>query len=127
MSENDPQVLLTGVTGFIGGRLVRNLAVEGIKVRCLVRSPRKLPGTLRALPGVEFVSGDLLQADTLVPALEGMDAAYYLVHSMGGRNLAEIHSFAERDRQAAENFVKAAEATGLERILVPRRTGRIGG
>ena len=86
MSEHDPQVLLTGVTGFIGGRLVRNLAAEGIKVRCLVRSPRKLPRALQNLPGVEFVSGDLLKADTLVSALEGMDAAYYLVHSMGGRN-----------------------------------------
>ena len=126
MSDHDPQVLLTGVTGFIGGRLVLTLAAEGIKVRCLVRSPRKLPGALQSLPGVEFVSGDLLKADTLVSALEGMDAAYYLVHSMGGRNLAEIHSFAERDRQAAENFVKAADAAGLERVLYLGGLGELG-
>jgi uncharacterized protein YbjT (DUF2867 family) len=119
-------VLLTGVTGFIGGRLVRALAAGGIRVRCLVRSPHKLPASLRTLPGVEYTAGDLLEANTLAPAMEGMDTAYYLVHSMGGRGLAEIHSFAERDRRAAENFIAAADAAGLKRIIYLGGLGEVG-
>jgi uncharacterized protein YbjT (DUF2867 family) len=69
---------------------------------------------------------DLLQPETLPRAMEGMDAAYYLVHSMGGRSIAETKAFAERDRKCATNFLKAAEAAGLKRIIYLGGLGETG-
>jgi uncharacterized protein YbjT (DUF2867 family) len=74
----------------------------------------------------EVVTGDLLDAASLPAALAGMDAAYYLVHSMGGRSIAEIASFAERDRRAATNFLAAAESAGLARIVYLGGLGETG-
>lgn len=106
--ENKAKVLVTGATGFIGKRLVAALVEEGIPVRCLVRSKdHSLP------PGVEVVHGDLLQEATLYEALRGIETAYYLVHAMSG----DRAGFERRDRQAAENFVAAAEKQGLKRAI----------
>ena len=77
------KVLVTGSTGYIGGRLVPRLLEAGYAVRCLVRDPARLQG--RAwLSQVEVVRGDVLAPESLVPAMQGISAAYYLVHSMGG-------------------------------------------
>src|SRR6188472_436290 len=74
------RVLVTGATGYVGGHLTPALLQRGFDVRCLVRDPRRA-----ALPaGVEVVQGDVLSPATLAPALDGIDVAYYLVHSMGG-------------------------------------------
>ncbi|MCA9755916.1 MAG: DUF2867 domain-containing protein [Candidatus Eisenbacteria bacterium] len=96
-------VLVTGATGYIGGRLVPRLLARGHRVRVLVRDPERV----RHRPwcgDVEVVRGDLLEPETLPPALEGIDTAYYLVHSMySGADFSQL------DRQAAENFVAALD------------------
>lgn len=86
------------------------LVAEGWQVRCLVRRPEHL--TRRVTAGVEVVRGDLLESESLHSALAGVDAAFYLIHSMGATG-----NFAEQDRVAADNFGKAAQATDVKRIL----------
>jgi uncharacterized protein YbjT (DUF2867 family) len=103
-------ILLTGATGYIGGRLLPCLVETGRPVRLLVRDPARLH--LRERADVELVVGDLMNPDTLAPALKGVHTAYYLVHSMetGG-------DFEAADRRAAENFAAAARAAGVCRII----------
>lgn len=103
-------ILLTGATGYVGRHLLRALEGKGHKVRCLARRPESLQG--RAGEGVEVVRGDVLDADTLAPAMEGVEAAYYLVHSMGGKG-----GFEEDDRRAARNFGEAARKAGVRRVI----------
>jgi uncharacterized protein YbjT (DUF2867 family) len=104
-------VLVTGVTGYIGGRLVPRLIEAGYGVRVLARDKKRLQG--RAwLNQVEVFEGDVLDPSTLAPALSGVSAAYYLVHSMSGSV-----DFDQRDLQAARNFGASAAASGVERIL----------
>jgi uncharacterized protein YbjT (DUF2867 family) len=104
--------LVTGATGYVGGRLIERLLREGRPVRALARNP----SLLEAPPEVRAVKGDLVSGRGLKRALDGVSVAYYLVHSMepaagaGG-------DFASRDRIAAENFASAAEAAGVERIV----------
>ena len=108
MNPTEGTVLVTGATGFIGRRLVTALLEEGYRVRCLVRKP-DIP-----LPeGVERAVGDLLQPGTLDVALQGIDTAYYLVHSMA----AGRADFERRDRQAAEHFTIAGGRSGLRRAI----------
>lgn len=127
MENGKKKVLLTGVTGFIGGRLLPALVKQGIQVKCLVRSPKNLSGGFEKNPSVEMVVGDLLKPETLPPAMEGVDAAYYLVHSMGGRSVFSFRSFVERDFRAAENFVKVADRAGLSRVVYLGGLGEMGG
>jgi uncharacterized protein YbjT (DUF2867 family) len=126
MNEVPSNILLTGPTGFIGGRLLHALDQEGFWIRCLVRLSEELviKRPLKQEPEVAYA--DLLQPDTLPKAMEGMDAAYYLVHSMGGRSIAETKAFAERDRKCAKNFLKAAEEAGLKRIIYLGGLGETG-
>jgi len=117
LNDEKPSVLLTGVTGFIGGRLLYALDQEGVRVRSLVRSKTKIKinGMLNNV--MEVVTGDLLDSASLPPAMEGIETAYYLVHSMGGRNERQARNFAESDNAAARNFLSAAEAAGVNRII----------
>ena len=104
-------ILVTGATGYIGGRLVPRLVAAGYRVICLARDPSRLAG--RGWTEVEVRRGDALDSASLAPALEGIDAAYYLIHSM-----AEPGSgFEERDRLAAANFGAAARAAGVRRLV----------
>jgi uncharacterized protein YbjT (DUF2867 family) len=103
-------VLLTGATGYVGGRLLRSLEASGRPVRCLARRPEALAA--RIAPQTEVVRGDALAPDSLGRAFEGVEVAYYLVHSM-----AASGSFAEADRRAAENFASAAREHGVGRII----------
>jgi uncharacterized protein YbjT (DUF2867 family) len=105
-----PAVLLTGPTGYIGGRLLSKLQARSEAVRCLARSPEHLEGRLEG--GSEAVKGDLLDAPSLQKAFDGIETAYYLVHSM-----ASTGSFEENDRKAAENFAQAARDAGVRRII----------
>lgn len=100
-TSKSPSVLLTGATGFIGKRLLYNLDAKGWRVRCLVRPQERLDPAIALNHEPEVVYGDLLDPASLEKALDGMDTAYYLVHSMGGRSLREMRSFEERDRTAA--------------------------
>jgi uncharacterized protein YbjT (DUF2867 family) len=104
-------ILVTGATGYVGGRLVPRLLAAGHRVRCLVRDPDRLEG--RAwLPLVEIVQGDMLEPETLAAAMRGIEVAYYLVHSLGGGG-----DFSRRDAQAAENCARAASTAGVARII----------
>ena len=104
-------ILVTGATGYIGGRLVPRLLAAGFRVRCLVRNPSHLQGR-PWLGKVEVVAGDCLRPETLQAAMAGVEMAYYLVHSMAGG--AE---FRHRDVMAARSFAAAAGAAGVRRIL----------
>jgi uncharacterized protein YbjT (DUF2867 family) len=104
-------ILVTGATGYIGGRLVPALLEAGHRVRCLVRDPDRLAGR-RWADRVEIVAGDVLRRETLDACMRGVDAAYYLVHSMGSGE-----GFHERDVLAARNFGEAAAAEGVRRIV----------
>ena len=104
-------ILVTGATGYLGGRLVPRLLAEGHRVRCLSRRPERLDG-LPWRDRVEVVGGDVLDPRSLAAALSGCDGAFYLVHSM-----ASGEHFAEHDRQGATNFRDAADAAGLRRIV----------
>lgn len=106
------KILVTGATGYIGGRLVSELLDAGHEVRCLSRDPSKLDH-YPWRSDVEVAQADVLDPLTLRPALAGCDAAYYLVHSMDGG----ADGFQERDRTAAINFRDAAAAAGIERIV----------
>jgi uncharacterized protein YbjT (DUF2867 family) len=110
----------------VGGRLLHGLTGHGMQVRCLVRSPEKLRGYLFAEEDIEIAGGDLLKEDTLGSALEGIEVAYYLVHSMGGRTIGENRIFAERDRVAAKNFIRAADKAGVSRVIYLGGLGETG-
>ena len=103
--------LVTGATGYVGGRLVPRLLEAGRTVRVLARDPARLSGRPWA-GAVEVVRGDVLDPGTLRPALEGVEVAYYLVHSMGDHG-----AFAARDREAARAFGAAARDAGVRRIV----------
>jgi len=103
-------ILLTGATGYIGGRLLRALEGGGHRVRCLARRPDFL--LPRVNSPTEVVEGDVLDPDSLRPAMRGVHTAYYLVHSMGSGS-----AFAEVDRCAARCFAQAARDAGVRRII----------
>jgi uncharacterized protein YbjT (DUF2867 family) len=105
-----PLILLTGATGYVGGRLLRALEQAGYPVRCLARRPEFLAPRVAA--GTTVVGGDCLDPASLASALAGIQHAYYLVHSMGSRA-----NFEEQDRRAARNFAAAARAAGVQRII----------
>lgn len=104
------KILLTGVSGYIGGRLLPLLVAQGDRVRCLNRRSLSLPEIDSA--AVEVAIGDALNLDTLQAALDGIDTAYYLIHSMGDKE-----DFEQTDRRAAENFAKACSEQGVKRII----------
>jgi uncharacterized protein YbjT (DUF2867 family) len=107
---NSPLVLLTGATGYVGGRLLPLLVRAGWRVRCLARQPERLAS--RVPVGVEVVAGSVLDGAALARAMEGVEAAFYMVHSMGATG-----DFEEQDRVAADTFAEAARAAGVRRIV----------
>jgi uncharacterized protein YbjT (DUF2867 family) len=110
-SQARPLVLVTGATGYIGGRLVPRLLEAGHRVRCLVRDPSRLQGR-GWLSQVDVVRGDVADRDSLAVATCGVETAYYLVHS-----LAAGEGFHERDLEAARAFGSAVRAAGGRRIV----------
>ena len=114
-----PTVLVTGATGYIGGRLVPELLDAGYDVRCLVRTPTKLRG-IEWMDRVEVVQGSLEDDAAVREAMDGCTAAYFLVHSMGGSD-----DFAATDRRNARLFAEAAADTPtMERIVYLGGLGR---
>ncbi|HWQ92415.1 MAG TPA: SDR family oxidoreductase [Clostridia bacterium] len=104
-------ILVTGATGYVGGRLVPRLLAAGYRVRCLVRDPSRLQGR-GWLKQVELAPGDMLQPESLVAAMRDVYAVYYLIHSLGGGS-----DFLERDLMAARHCAGAAKGAGVERII----------
>ena len=113
-------VLLTGASGYVGGRLVRLLEGQRVVLRCLARSPEKLRPLVEE--STQVVRGDVLDAPSLNEALHGVQTAYYLVHLMSGSK-----DFEQDDRQAATNFAEAAKqattlpfmANSLNSLIIP--------
>jgi uncharacterized protein YbjT (DUF2867 family) len=117
MKTSNVTTLVTGATGFIGHLLTQALLAENRSVRCMVRKSSS------ALPiGAESVVGDMLAPASLNAALAGIDTAYYLVHSMA----AGRAGFERRDREAAENFVRAADRAGVRRVIYLGGLGETG-
>jgi uncharacterized protein YbjT (DUF2867 family) len=105
------KILVTGATGYIGGRLVPELIKRGYRLRLLVRDPQRLSGRPWR-DQVEIVQGDVLKPETLAQTMAGIRAAYYLIHSMAGHA-----DFKQRDLAAARNFGNAAKAAGVAQII----------
>ncbi|EMA40108.1 NADH dehydrogenase 32K chain-like protein [Halococcus morrhuae DSM 1307] len=107
------RVLVTGATGFVGGRLLPALAAAGHDLTVLTRDAERYDG-----PPARVVEGDLLDAGSFEAAFEGCEAAYYLVHSM------DAADFVARDRRAAHNFARAADAADCSRVIYLGGLGR---
>src|SRR5947209_7319646 len=103
--DSERLILLTGATGYVGGRLLPLLEQQALRVRCLTRRPAALAPHVAKTTDV--VKGDLLDRDSLAAALAGIDTAFYFVHSMGADS-----DFEKEDREAATNFAEAAKHAG---------------
>jgi uncharacterized protein YbjT (DUF2867 family) len=115
------RILVSGASGFIGRRLVRRLLLwpgsTNWSIRCMTRNANSLSGYFQDDRGnLEFVQADVQNYPELVKALAGVDIAFYLIHSMEGSS-KEWKKFAERDRNAAENFAKAVNEAGVSRVI----------
>lgn len=105
------QILVTGATGYIGGRLIKPLLEIGHRVRVMTRDEKHLGGRTW-LTDVEISVADVLEPSSLTPILSGVDVAYYLIHSM-----SDTGDFASLDHQAAANFARAATSAGVRQII----------
>lgn len=106
-----PLLLVTGATGYIASRLIPRLLAQGYRVRCLARNPQRLRA--RAwFPQVEITVGDATRAESLAAAMQGVSAAYYLIHSMAAGT-----GYHALDLESARNFAAAARAAGVEHII----------
>ncbi len=103
-------VLLTGVSGYVGGRLLKLLEKEPVVLRCLARNTAKIKDLVEK--STEVVQGDVMDRPSLEKAMQGVHTAYYLIHMMSGSK-----DFEKQDRQAAINFAEAAKNAGVKRII----------
>ena len=109
-SGKRPVVVVTGGTGYIGGRLLKALYKKQYQLRCIARHPEFLLERIDS--DIDIVQGDVLNKNSLESALSGAHTAYYLIHSMGAAG-----DFDQKDRQAAYNFGEVANACGVKRII----------
>ncbi|MFZ4098757.1 MAG: SDR family oxidoreductase [Chlamydiia bacterium] len=104
-------ILLTGATGYVGGRLLKKLLAEGHKVRVFARDPRRVP--IAQHPQLEIMQGDAQDPGAFLQAMEGIDVAYYLIHGMEGSQVG----FVDREVAAAHHFARACQQRGVQRII----------
>jgi uncharacterized protein YbjT (DUF2867 family) len=112
LNPSSPRILITGVTGYVGGRLVDYLITQNYNLRVMSRDLSRLNQRSWS-DRVERVEADVFQPETLKNALRNIDVAYYLIHSMSGN---QDGGFAQRDVQAARNFAEAAKEQGVAGI-----------
>jgi uncharacterized protein YbjT (DUF2867 family) len=105
-----PRVLLTGASGYVGGSLIKPLEERGYPLRCVVRNPDRLRG--RISPSTQVIAGDVYDIHSLAKALDGVDVAFYLLHSMELKK-----NWQQMERRAARNFAGACLASGVSRII----------
>lgn len=105
-----PNILITGATGYIGGRLLKLLSTSKVSLRCFVRHPEHLQ--VFESDTCTLVRGDVLNKNSLINAMQGITHAYYMVHSMGAAG-----KFVDMDKDAARNFGQAASECGVKRII----------
>jgi uncharacterized protein YbjT (DUF2867 family) len=105
-------ILLTGATGFIGNRVLQALSNKNLQVRCLVRKSASSQN-----PNITYVTGDVLDYDSLVRETAGVDTVYYFIHMMGNQPTGQQKKFDELDRLAINNMVKACRENGVKRII----------
>ena len=122
----EDRILVLGATGFIGSRLIRELAKKNIRMRLLARNTSKASALVPENSDAEIIEGDILKNENLGKAMKGIHSAYYLVHSMGGKLLSQRSDFAEKDKQAAKNFVSASDTSGLKRVIYLGGLGETG-
>jgi len=103
-------ILLTGATGFIGGLVLDALYTKNVQIRCLVRKPARSDN-----PNISYMTGDVLDPDSLVKATQGIDTVYYFIHMMGEQQ--EQEKFDILDRKAITNMVRACKINGVKRII----------
>jgi uncharacterized protein YbjT (DUF2867 family) len=108
------RALVTGATGFVGGRLVQALSADGVAIRCMVRDRESDRAAELAAAGHELHEGDVLEPDSLRGIGRDVDVAYYLIHSMGRGGDKQ---FAERERRAARAFADVASSEGVGRVV----------
>ena len=108
-------ILVTGATGYVGGRLVPRLLEVGYRVRCLIRDPSRMQGRTW-VKRVELVQGDALDPQSLAVVMHGIDTVYYLIHSLGSGS-----DFTERDTTAARKLRCGGQACKGEENYLPRR------
>jgi uncharacterized protein YbjT (DUF2867 family) len=109
-SNKARRILVTGATGYIGGRLIKQLEARPEPLRCMARRPEVLQG--RFAQSTEIVGGDVMNPSSLPAVLDGVDTAYYLIHSLGLSG-----DFEESEAEAARNFAGAAKAAGVRRLI----------
>ena len=108
--ENDPLILITGASGYVGGRLLKALEQQGKRLRCFARRPEFLES--RVAERTEIVKGDIFDTEALQKALAGVHTAYYFIHALAGKG-----SFEENDRKAAAGFASAARVAKIKKII----------
>lgn len=124
--QPEDRVLVLGATGFVGRRLVSELIKKKFKLRLLVRDPSRASELVPEGADVEVLSGDIVRNQGLEQALEGIHSAYYLVHSLGGKTIYKNTEFASKDKDAANNFLDAANKSRLKRVLYLGGLGEAG-
>ncbi|HWH94749.1 MAG TPA: NmrA family NAD(P)-binding protein [Baekduia sp.] len=112
-----PCVLVTGASGYVGAALIPRLQATGATVRAFARAPERVAAAGVEVAGVQVVTGDAVTGDGLDAALDGVDVAYFLIHSMESGAPAAEDGFAARDGRAAEAFAAAARRAGLRRVV----------
>jgi uncharacterized protein YbjT (DUF2867 family) len=124
-TPND-RVLVLGPSGFVGSRLVRKLCEKGVHLRLMFRNPAKETARIPEGADAEIVKGDLLESEGLREVLRGIHTAYYLVHSLGGKTIYKTTEFIDKDKLAARNFIEAANAEGIKRVIYLGGLGETG-